>query len=163
VSDVPQAGDRQDRLIQEREHDPYQDGKKLKSPTACPVCNALYLRGRWTWADVPEGAASHVCPACQRIEDRVPAAFLTVRGDFFQNRKDEIINLIHNYAERERTEHPLKRIMSSEVRQNTLSLTLTDAHLARGIGVALHRAYQGDLDYQYTKEDIMLRVSWERS
>jgi hypothetical protein len=162
VNELSRGRNRQDRLIQERDHDPYRSGKKLKSPTVCPVCNAVYLQGRWTWADAPEDAQTHVCPACQRIEDRVPAAYLALSGDFFEQHKSDILNLIHNYAERERTEHPLKRIMDSVAENNTLSFTLTDAHLARGIGEALQHAYEGELTYQYTKQDIMLRVTWVR-
>jgi hypothetical protein len=52
--------------------------------------------------------------------------------------------------------------MGSEEQADGMMLTLTDAHLARGIGEALHRAYEGEIDYQYTKEDIMLRVTWTR-
>ena len=72
------------------------------------------------------------------------------------------MHLIHNYEARERKEHPLKRIMDTEEQDDGLMLTFTDAHLARGIGDALHHAYQGEIDYQYTKEDIMLRVTWTR-
>ena len=92
----------------------------------------------------------------------MPAAFLTLRGDFLANHRDEILNLIRNYEERERKEHPLKRVMGSEEQADGIVFTFTDAHLARGIGEALHNAYEGEIDYQYTKEDIMLRVTWTR-
>ena len=72
------------------------------------------------------------------------------------------MNLIHNYEKREWVEHPLKRIMNSEDQDDGFVISFTDAHLARGIGDALHDAYQGEIDYQYTKEDIMLRVTWSR-
>jgi hypothetical protein len=94
--------------------------------------------------------------------DRVPAAFLTLRGEFVYGHKDEIMNLIRNYEARERTEHPLKRIMGIEEQADGMVFTFTEAHLARGIGEALHHAYEGEIDYQYTKEDIMLRVTWTR-
>jgi hypothetical protein len=41
-------------------------------------------------------------------------------------------------------------------------VTTTDPHLARRIGEALHDAYKGTLDYQYNKEDNLLRVTWSR-
>jgi hypothetical protein len=94
--------------------------------------------------------------------DRVPAAFLTLRGEFLESHKDEIMNLIHNYEARERTEHPLKRVMGSEAQADGIVFTFTDAHLARGIGEALHKAYEGEIEYHHTKEDIMLRVTWSR-
>jgi hypothetical protein len=52
--------------------------------------------------------------------------------------------------------------MGSEEQPDGLLFTFTDAHLARGIGEALHHAYQGELEYAYAKEDIMLRVTWSR-
>lgn len=153
---------RQDRLIQELEHDPYHSKHKLEEPTVCPDCGAVFSHGRWTWGDAPEGAHEYPCPACHRVRDRVPAAFLTLRGDFLCEHKEEIMNLVHNYETREKAEHPLKRIMGIEKQAQGLEISFTDAHLARGIGDAIHHAYEGDIDYQYTKQDIMLRVTWER-
>ncbi|MDH3274294.1 MAG: BCAM0308 family protein [Gammaproteobacteria bacterium] len=153
---------RRDRLIQEHNHDPYHSKRKIKGSAVCADCGALYLEGRWTWEKAPADARQSVCPACQRIKDKVPAAFLTLRGDFLNSHKVEIMNLIQNYQAHERAEHPLKRIMGREEQADGIVFTFTDAHLARGIGDALHNAYEGEVDYQYSKEDIMLRVSWTR-
>lgn len=153
---------RKDRLIQELEHDPYQVRRKIKSPATCPDCGAVYMSGRWTWKQAPPNATPHVCPACQRIADRVPAAFLTLRGKFMHGHKDEILRLIQNYEAREQKDHPLKRIMDREEREDEMVLSFSDAHLARGIGAALHNAYEGELDYEYSKGEIMLRVTWIR-
>ena len=149
-------------MLRELDHDPYHSKLKIKEPNVCPECGATFQHGRWSWGDAAAGAHERPCPACQRIKDRVPAAFLTLRGEFLGEHKDEIMHLIHNYEARERKEHPLKRIMDTEEQDDGLMLTFTDAHLARGIGDALHHAYQGEIDYQYTKEDIMLRVTWTR-
>ncbi len=153
---------RQDRLIRESDHDPYHSKMKIKGPAVCPECSAVYDRGRWSWKAADAGTREHVCPACQRIADRVPAAYLTIRGEFLQRNKDEILRLIRNYEAKEQQEHPMKRIIGTEERADEIHFTFSDAHLARGIGEALHRAYDGDVDYQYTKEDIMLRVTWTR-
>ena len=153
---------RRDRLIQELDHDPYHSKLKLTEPTTCPDCHAVFAHGRWSWLDAPADAQQQLCPACQRIKDKVPAAFLIMQGDFIDAHSEEIINLIYNYEKREMEEHPLKRIMGSEAQEGSLVFSLTDAHLARGIGEALHHAYAGDIDYQYTKGDIMLRVTWSR-
>ena len=154
--------ERHDRLIRELEHDPYHTKRKFKGPALCPDCGALYLKGRWTWETASAYAEEHRCPACQRIADQVPAAFLTLRGAFLRDHQDEIINLINNYEARERKEHPLKRIMDREETADGIVFTFTDAHLAHGIGEAIHRAYEGDIDFQYSKEDTMLRLIWTR-
>jgi len=153
---------RKDRLIHELDHDPYHSKLKLTEPTVCPKCQAVFSHGRWDWLDTPADAKQQLCPACQRIKDKVPAAFLTLRGDFLSAHRDEIMKLIHNYEKHEKAEHPLKRIMGSDEQEEGLVMSFTDAHLARGIGEAIHHAYEGDIDYQYTKEDIMLRVTWSR-
>lgn len=153
---------RQDRLLRELDHDPYHSKRKIKEPTECPKCGLVYHRGRWTWGESPANVHKQLCPACHRIEDKVPAAFLTLQGEFVSLHRDEVMNLLKNYEKRERQLHPLKRIMEiNELEGNTV-VSFTDAHLARGIGEALHHAYEGELNYQYTDEDIMLRVNWAR-
>jgi NMD protein affecting ribosome stability and mRNA decay len=122
----------------------------------------VFRKGRWDWAEVPQDAHKELCPACHRVKDRVPAGFLTIRGEFYTQHKDEIMNLIHNTEKKQKAEHPLQRIMGMEDQEEGVIITFTDAHLTRGVGVALHHAYQGELDFQYTDEDIMLRVSWTR-
>ena len=153
---------RQDRLIVDADHDPYHATRKIKSPAVCPDCAAVYRDGRWTWQAATDDASEHRCPACQRIADRLPAAFLSIRGRFFRKHRREILNLIQNTAAREREAHPLKRIMAIDELASNVELTFTDAHLARGIGEALHNAYGGDIEYQYSKGDILLRVTWRR-
>lgn len=153
---------RGDRLVEEWDHDPYHARLKLSEPTVCPDCGAIFTKGRWGWGQAPEDAHETRCPACQRIRDRVPAAFLTLSGEFRKDHEEEIQNLIRNYEQREKAEHPMKRIMDMQETDDGLTVTFTEPRLARGIGEALHRAYEGELDYQYSKGETMLRVSWHR-
>lgn len=153
---------RQDRLIRELDHDPYHSKRKLKEPTVCKECSAVFHKGRWSWGDEPEGAHKDMCPACHRIHDKIPAGFLTLSGDFFNQHKDEIIHLVRNTEEKQKAEHPLQRVMAIEDEQDKTVITFTDAHLTRAAGEAIHHAYKGDLQYQYTSEDILLRVTWAR-
>ena len=153
---------RKNRLLREMDHDTYKSKRKLPEPTLCPDCGAVFQKGRWIWGEPSSGAHKELCPACHRIHDRVPAGFLTITGDFVAKHKEEIMNLIHNVEEQEKAEHPLKRIMGTEEQEDGWVITFTDAHIARRVGESLYNAYKGELDFQYTEEETMLRVNWRR-
>lgn len=152
---------RHDNLFQERVHDAYKARGKLLEPSVCSQCGAVYHEGRWQWLPAPAEAHQETCPACHRIHDQYPAGFLYIKGEFMQSHRDEIMHLLHNLEKRERTEHPLKRIMAVEDKDGVTVVSTTDIHLARGMGEALHHAYQGELEYHYNPEQNLLRVNWE--
>jgi hypothetical protein len=52
--------------------------------------------------------------------------------------------------------------MKIEDEDDGVLITTTDIHLARGIGEALHHAYQGELEYHYNEQENLLRVVWAR-
>jgi len=85
-----------------------------------------------------------------------------LKGSFFQSHRDEVMHLIRNHEKHEKQEHPLKRIMDVEENEGESLITTTDIHLARGIGEALHHAYQGTLEFHYNPEQNLLRVNWAR-
>jgi len=151
---------RHDGIFQEQEHDAYKAKGKLPEPTICLQCGAVFHEGRWQWCKTPANAHRATCPACHRIHDHYPAGFLTLQGEFFLAHNDEIMNLVRNHEQHERAEHPLKRIMEVEEKEGTTLVTTTDIHLARGIGEALHHAYQGELEFHYNPEQNLLRVGW---
>lgn len=153
---------RHDRLIDEARHDPYQAIRKPPEPTVCPDCGAVFHEGRWQWLDKPAGAHEEMCPACRRIHDELPAGFVSIGGAFFQENREELLHLVRNEEARAKAEHPLKRIMKIEDDADGVLVTTTEIHLARGIGEALHNAYQGDLAFHYNENENLLRVVWER-
>ncbi len=162
--DLPQKAGRQDRLIREHVHDPYKTRMKLPEPTLCPQCAAVYHKGRWQWTPAPEGANEELCQACHRINDDYPAGIVTLGGDFLRQHRTEILGLTRNEEKLEKGEHPLHRIMKIEDRADgrEVVITTTDIHLPRRIGEALHRAYEGELDYHYEEESYFIRVNWRR-
>ena len=90
------------------------------------------------------------------------SGFLRLSGDFFVVHREERTHLIRNVEKRERAEHPLKRIMNIEEQRDGLLITFTDPHLSRGVGEAIHHAYEGELNFEYSDEEYMLRVYWKR-
>jgi len=153
---------RRNKLIQEHVHDSYKSWGKLPEPTLCPQCGAVFQDGRWRWLSPPAAAHQQMCPACHRIHDEFPAGFVMLEGDFIGAHRDELLHLIRNLEKRETKEHPLQRIMNITDENRGVLVTTTDIHLARGIGEALHHAYQGRLEFHYNPEENLLRVHWSR-
>jgi NMD protein affecting ribosome stability and mRNA decay len=153
-----------DHVLDSMEKDVYGLKGKLSEPTACVDCGAVYRKGRWTWsgASDAEHAKQAKCPACRRIADDYPAGIVTLSGDFAREHLEEIRGLVHNLEEREKSEHPLKRIMAIARDGDAVVVTTTNARLARGIGEALQHAYRGELDYRFTETENVLRVDWRR-
>jgi hypothetical protein len=103
------------------------------------------------------------CPACQRIADDYPAGLVTLEGDFLAKHRPEIEGLARNLEERERAEHPMKRIMRiRDAEEGTMEIATTDTHLAQTIGKALHDAYEGEVDYNFADGENLFRVHWRR-
>jgi NMD protein affecting ribosome stability and mRNA decay len=141
-------GARHDRTVQEYQHDTYKLRGKLKEPTLCTECGALFHKGRWTWAIKPADAEAEevICPACMRIRDKYPKGFITLKGSFKDEQREQVIGLVNNTEKVEKNEHPLSRIMSIETKPEGLVISTTDTHLPRRIGEALKHAYRGELE-----------------
>lgn len=154
---------RRDRLLQENARDAYKAKGKLAGQTVCPQCHAVFEKGRWQWAEVAEDPPhSALCPGCQRINDDFPAGYVSLKGAFFHAHRSEIIKLVHHHALHVLHNHPLQKIIRIEKDEHGAQVLTTDIHLARGIGEALHDAYQGSLAYHYNDGGSLLRVVWAR-
>ena len=153
---------RRDRMAEERVSDPYRARGKWPEPTICPGCSAIFHHGHWAWGAAEPGAEQHLCPACQRIRDRVAAGQLTLSGPFFTEHRDEILHLVRNTEAKAKAEHPLERIIDVKDEGEQTVVTFTDSHLTHGIGEALRHAYHGELGSHYTDEGDLLRVTWSR-
>ncbi|MCZ4127117.1 BCAM0308 family protein [Stutzerimonas balearica] len=107
-----------DKLLQPEHHDPYLKAWHQRSDTLCPQCGAAYQEGRWTWQGLvnPAEAQEALCPACQRIDEDVPAGTVSLHGAFVLQHRDELCGLMRNTEELEKREHPLERLMPSATR-----------------------------------------------
>lgn len=157
------ARHRRDRLIREAVHDPYKAAAKPAEPSVCRECGVVFNEGRWRWSpELPTGATDTLCPACQRLRDRVPAGFLTLSGDFFRAHRDDIMHLVENTVDAQQKEHPMKRLMKIEDADDEVVVTFTDIHLPRSVGKAIERAYDGELEIRFAEESGIARVYWSR-
>lgn len=156
-------GARHDRFVDESRHDSYKQPGKLIEPTVCSGCNAVFHKGRWSWATPPVGAHEAVCPACHRVKDKYPKGMLTITGTFAEQQSEQVMGVIKNAEAKENKEHPLARIMSIDKRPEGLVVSTTDSHLPRQIGEALNHAYHGELALHYGEDKDLLRVTWSKS
>jgi NMD protein affecting ribosome stability and mRNA decay len=142
--------------------DPYKASARPPEPTQCPECKAVFTEGRWAWEKKPPDAYQQLCPACQRIQDKFPAGYVTIKGEFFASHKDEIVTMIQKYEKQEKAARPLLRIMDIDEKRDGVEVTTTDSQLARGIAEALHAAYKGDLKLRYSRDENLLRATWKK-
>jgi len=154
--------DRERVLFDDSRHDPYQAKGKYQEPTVCSACRAIYHRGRWAWGEAPEQPHHAICPACARIRDHLPAGVVTLSGEFFNAHRVELLQLAHNTAERERSRHPLHRIMNVAETPAEAVISTCDVHSARRIGEALQSAVDGHLELRFGEGEYSVRVNWKR-
>jgi NMD protein affecting ribosome stability and mRNA decay len=133
-----------------------------KASKVCSNCGAIYSNGRWSWKEIINTFKETTCPACKRINDNYPAGFVEIKGRFYSEHEKEISNLIMNMEKLERKERPLERIMKFKPEKSKATLTTTGIHIARRIGEALSRSYQGNFSFRYLDGEKIIRVFWDR-
>ena len=104
-----------------------------------------------------------VCPACEQKRSGEPRGFVYLEGDFFIAHHEEIEQLLRNEAERAAEDNPLARIMDWKRGEDpNLTVTTTTEHLAQRLGHALEKAFGGATNYDFSHENKLARVSWQR-
>ena len=156
------TGIRNDRLIKEKRHDVYQLEEKLPEQTRCPDCGVEIKNGLWAWPKPPEKFDEVCCPACRRIAENAPAGFIEIRGSFFKENRSEILNMIMNIEKAEKSGHPLERVIEIIDKHDHVLITTTGIHIARRIGEALSRSYNGDFSFKYADGEQIIRLYWTR-
>lgn len=148
--------------------DPYLPKEGPHDMAACKRCHAVYHNKRWTMNEaLYKKRGNHrktlvvLCPACQKIRDKYVEGFVTLKGDYLKEHRQEILNLVKNEEERAMGLNPLERI--SEIKDNGSQVNITTTHekLAHRIGKKIHKACQGELEIKWT-EDKVTRVVWQR-
>ena len=152
-------------------NDPYIDCTHLEDHTTCKRCGFTYLAGRWCSNVKLPGTArkiagrqppTTVCPACRKSQDRLPGGVLKLTGGFIWQHEDEIINLIEHEASKAIEVNAIERVMSLESSDGEMQITTTNEKLAQRIGKALHKAYDGTIEYKWSEDTKLARVNWHR-
>lgn len=148
----------------------HKSNKHAREPTVCEKCGALYRKGHWTLnkSALTKGSFEKfepsitTCPACLQMATGEPAGFVYIEGGFFSKHEDEIENLLKNEDEKAAHVNPLARVMELKRTKNRLVVTTTTERLAQRIGRSLSRAFGGAVRYDFSHENKLARVYWQR-
>lgn len=143
--------------------------RAMSEPGVCKKCGAVYAHRRWSKSQAIKKQMTFrnptliVCPACKQANCGEPRGFLYLDGAFLTNHWEEIKTLVLNEVERASEDNPLARILEmKEGDGHRLSVTTTTEHLAQRLGHALQKAFDGKVHYDFSHENKMARVSWQR-
>jgi hypothetical protein len=146
--------------------------RAMSEPAVCNECGAIYTNRRWSVAHETMSNRKHqrarplrttLCPACRQASSGEPRGFVYLDGAFLVIHRQEIENLMLNEAERARQDNPLARILEfNEGDSHKFTITTTTEHLAQRLGHALEKAFGGQIQYDFSHENKIARVSWQR-
>ena len=103
-----------------------------------------------------------LCPADQKIRDDFPGGIVTVKGGFFIEHRNDLLNLVKNEEERAQGFNPLERVMY--VRENgygTILIATTNEKMAQRLGRAIKKAFHGEVTYNWSHDTKLVRVECE--
>lgn len=150
----------------------HRPARAMSEPGRCESCGALYVNRRWTHAptaledtQVQHQTAEHltICPACKQKSVGEPRGFVFLEGSFLAAHRQEIEQLLRNEAMRAGEDNPLARILEFDKSAGRkVIVSTTTEHLAQRLGHALEKAFGGNVDYDFSHENKLARVSWKR-
>ncbi len=149
--------------------DPFVLIKGYKEPTVCPKCGLVFHEKKWirdqelsNKLKKEKGIHYELCPACKKFKQHYPMGIVRLKGNFWMTHKEGIKNLIHNEERRGMGKNPLERIISMKEKAGELIIETTRESLATRIGKALEGAYKGNLKYEFSKGEKLVRIEWLR-
>jgi len=135
----------------------------------CKRCRAIYQDKHWFFDEEMAKKLSRdknihlvICPGCQSIINRKVDGVVNLKSSLIKEHKDEILNLIHHEEEKEKQKNPISRIVEIESWMDEIIVKTTTQFLARRIGQAVDKAYNGNLEIQKAPREEFTRVNWTR-
>lgn len=151
----------------------HRPARAMSEPAVCEYCGAIYANRRWTSASLEPATErdehwrpgqTTVCPACIQISTGEPRGFVYLDGAFFDTHVEEIQQLLLNESKRAAEDNPLARIMDWKRGDgHKVTISTTTEHLAQRLGHAVEKAFGGTADYDFSHENKLARVSWQRN
>jgi rubredoxin len=146
-----------------RSSDVYLPKRGLPETARCKGCGLIYRNKRWQAETTPGKIDSEVlCPACQRTEDHNPGGVVTLSGPYLASHKAEILNTIRHQEAKSREKNPIARIMEIKEEVGRITVTTTEDKLAQKLGREVFKSQKGELHYQWSHDQNLVRVEWMR-
>jgi len=146
-----------------RSSDVYLPKRGLPEAAHCKMCGLIYHNKRWQTETVRgEISCEVLCPACQRTEDHNPAGVVTLSGPYLASHKTEILNAIKHEEAKSREKNPIARIMEIKEEDGHIIVTTTEDKLAQKLGREVFKSQKGELHYQWSHDQNLVRVEWMR-
>ena len=145
-----------------RSLDAYLPKRGLPEGAICRGCGLSYRNKRWQSERLEETSCEVLCPACQRMEDNNPGGVVTLSGPYLASHKEEILNAIKQEEAKSREKNPIGRIMEIKDEEGTITVTTTEDKLAQRLGREVYKSQKGELHYQWSHDQHMVRVEWMR-
>jgi len=153
----------ENRLRAIRSPDVYLPKRGLPENALCKGCGLFYHNKRWQLEAIHAKPSCEVlCPACQRMEDHNPAGVVTLSGPYLASHKTEILNTIRHEEAKSREKNPIGRIMEIKEEGGQITVTTTEDKLAQKLGREVYKSQRGELHYQWSHDQNMVRVDWMR-
>ncbi|MDY0042738.1 MAG: BCAM0308 family protein [Desulforhabdus sp.] len=135
---------------------------ECQEPAVCSRCGTPFTLRKWSWKAMPKEPDDLVCPACRRIANRYPAGYIEVKGQMLSMHHVRIVNLLREIESQMKKEQPLERIMEIVPSEEHILITTTGASIARRIGEALSRTYEGNLYLENCEDEDFIRIIYRK-
>lgn len=135
----------------------------------CPICRSVFYRKSWhneprRYMDLSQNIdLARTCPACHKTKLDLPEGIVTLSAldTFDKQRREELMNLVANIAERASRRDPMDRVYKTTDKGNEVQVFTTENQLAVAIGNEIKRALGGDLNIDFSHRDNdIARVVW---
>lgn len=149
--------------------DVYLPKSGLKESAVCRKCRLVYHNKRWVLNEaearrllLDKSAHTGICPSCRRMGDDNPGGLVTLSGGYLREHMDDILNLLKHAEAKSREKNPLGRIMEIREEKGVLTVSTTEDKLAQKLGREVYKAHKGELLYQWSHDQSLVRVNWKR-
>lgn len=139
---------------------------RLREPSVCERCGALFSRRVWRKPPVPRPALlarAHWtrCPACVQTSREEYLGRVRLRGRYLETHRDDVVARIRNVVARASATHPGRRMVSITGEGSALEVLTTSQKLAHRISHEVRKAFGGRTAYVWA-DDGVLEARWQK-